>query len=581
MENVEKLKEEVRRKEIEIKAMMEIGKAATTLILDDLLQLIMEKVAVLMEANKCTLYLLDEDRGEIYSRIIRGTKIEEIRLKLGQGIAGWTALTGDKVNIRNAYKDPRFYGEIDKMTGHVTKTILCLPMKNPEGKIVGVIQVLDKAGGFDSYDEKLLESLSSLTAVFVTNAKLYDSLERRNKELIKVQKELSKKVEEMDMLLEVAQEISSAENQTNMLIELLDKVKNFLEAEAASILLRKEKGNELYFRVALGEKGKEIERYKLNLGQGIAGWVAEKGEPLIVNDVTKEPRWYKEISEKIHFPTREILCVPLKSEDNLLGSIEIINKRDGKGFDDGDLKLLTLISAQIAQAVEANELREKEAKAQRLATVGQMVSGLMHDFKTPITSIMGFTDLLSERFLPEENRKEYLNIVRKELERLTGMIKNNLDFVSGKRDLFIQKIFLSKFLEEFANLMGQYFKEKGINLQINAKYEGAIRIDENKMTRVFYNIAKNAIEAMPQGGNFTIQTDKEEERVVIRFIDTGVGIPEEIRDTIFESFVTLGKKEGTGLGLTMVKKIIEEHKGDISVHSQVGKGSTFTIHLPL
>jgi signal transduction histidine kinase len=119
-----------------------------------------------------------------------------------------------------------------------------------------------------------------------------------------------------------------------------------------------------------------------------------------------------------------------------------------------------------------------------------------------------------------------------------------------------------------------------VELKVQASYTGAVRVDENKMKRVVYNIARNAVQAMPDGGKFTLQVDREGDDLVMRLSDNGPGIPEEIADRLFESFVTARKREGTGLGLAIVKKIVQEHGGTVTCKTRVGKGTTFEVRVP-
>ncbi|MFN3477588.1 MAG: HD domain-containing phosphohydrolase, partial [Candidatus Methylomirabilales bacterium] len=168
-------------------ALLEVGKAMTAeRNLDRLLSLILREVTQVMEADRSSLFLVDKERGELWSKIAQGLEIREIRIKIGEGIAGYVAATGRTVNIREAYEDPRFHKEVDKQTGYRTKTILCVPMINKLGEVIGVIQVLNKLKGtFNEEDEELLLAFAGQAAVAVENATLYEDIERLFEGLIK------------------------------------------------------------------------------------------------------------------------------------------------------------------------------------------------------------------------------------------------------------------------------------------------------------------------------------------------------------------------------------------------------------
>ncbi len=161
-------------------ALLEVGKAmASERNLDRLLQLILTEVTKVMEADRSSLFLVDRERNELWSKIAQGLEVREIRIKIGMGISGYVAQTGKTVNIQDAYTDPRFNQETDRHTGYRTRSILCVPMRNKLGEVIGVLQVLNKREGvFTREDEELLLALSSQAAVAIENAILYEDIQR-------------------------------------------------------------------------------------------------------------------------------------------------------------------------------------------------------------------------------------------------------------------------------------------------------------------------------------------------------------------------------------------------------------------
>lgn len=552
-----------------------------TVDLNRLLILIMNKITKSIEAQRSTLFLYDEEKQELWSKIAQDSEIKEIRLKLGEGIAGFVMATGETLNITDAYKDPRFNRAFDEQTGYLTQTIFCKPLVNTYGQRIGVIEVLNKKGGaFTERDEKLLDALCSQAAIAIENAQLYQHIRAKNRALVEAKRQLEQKIRELDILYEIEKEISSSWDLDKLLDKILFKTTQTLHAEAGSIFLLEEKTNLLYFKSITGEKAEELRKFKIKMGEGIVGWVASTKTPVIVNNVAEDPRFAGHISAKIQFPTRSIICVPLVENNRILGALELINKKgEDNVFTEDDLKLLEVIGSQVARAIETHRLREKEAKEERLAMVGQMVSGIIHDLKNPISSIIGFVELISLDKTTEENRKKFCKIILREIESLTNMTREILNFAKGETNLLLRRYYLSAIVNDVLDLMRPDFESRNIQLKVDLKYRSHVYVDESKMKRVFYNIIRNAIEAMPQGGVFNVKSYLTDSHVVVELSDTGCGIPEEIRDRLFDSFVTQGKEQGTGLGLAMVKKIIDEHKGEIEVESEVGRGTTFRIKL--
>jgi signal transduction histidine kinase len=181
----------------------------------------------------------------------------------------------------------------------------------------------------------------------------------------------------------------------------------------------------------------------------------------------------------------------------------------------------------------------------------------------------------------EKVRKEYAQSVLKQFDQLNRMTKEVLAFARGESSILLRKIFVHKLIDDLRELLTRDLGERGIKVTLANTYGGAAMMDEVKIKRAITNLARNAAEAMPEGGEFTVETSSVEGEVVFRVTDTGPGIPPEIRDSLFESFVTRGKEQGTGLGLAIVKKICEDHKGSIDYVTETERGTTFTLRIPI
>ncbi len=218
-------------------------------------------------------------------------------------------------------------------------------------------------------------------------------------------------------------------------------------------------------------------------------------------------------------------------------------------------------------------------KADRLSAIGNMMSTIVHDLRTPMNNIYGFVDLMLEED-ERDTREEYAEIVNEQIKILTNMTTDVLDFAKGKTTILPVKHPVDKLIKNFAKFFEEDTKRKGYNFEWAVNTASNIYIDPEKINRVFMNIMKNALEAMEQGGTFSLSAKKQGEKILFELSDTGPGIPPDIKDTLFESFVTSGKEGGTGLGLAIVKKLIEEQKGSIEVESEKGVGTTFKIYFP-
>ncbi len=555
----------------------------STLDLDLLLDVIMKKTTAVLDADRSTLYLHDEERGELWSKVTQGGEIHEIRLKIPQGIAGWVAKSGETVNIPDAYNDDRFNREVDKASGYRTRSLLTMPMLNAHGKVVGVVQVLNKSGdrAFETDDEELLRALTSQAAVSIENSKLYQSLVQQNAQLLETQNKLEQRMYELDLLYQIEQESLGAESLDDLLHRINAKAMELASAHAASIVMVSEDRNELHFQASSGPKGALMRTVRVPRGTGFAGWCIEHDSPFIVNDVAADERHNRGVAEQVSYFPQAILCVPIRGDEGVLGALELLDKVGGGQFNDNDLKLSSLIAGHAAKVIQLARAREVRLQESRLAAIGQMLSGVLHDFKTPMTIAAGYAQLLPATN-SDERRAEFSRQILKQFEIMDSMAREVLAFARGDSQLLVRKVYLHAFFAEVKQHLSKEFEGKGIELVANTPYQGLAFFDEGKMRRVIHNLATNASRAMSEGGTFTIGCDRpESDKLVLSFSDTGMGIPDELEGRLFQLFATSGHAGGTGLGLAIVKKIVNDHQGEISYTTEQGKGTCFTVTLPL
>ncbi len=571
----------LRREELRAEAMIEVGSSLTQVRnLDELLVQVVERITQLMESDRSSLFLVDREKGIVWSKIAQGAEIKEIRVALGQGIAGWVADTGQIVNIPDAYADSRFNPGVDKLTGYQTRTILCVPLTTRQGEVLGAIQTLNKKSRvpFSVHDERLLKSLASQICIAIEHTRLLGQLITRNAELTQTQDQLHRKVEELDVLYSLETAISASFSVDDILQRVLRRAVELVDCEAGSVVLSTDERDELYFANAVGSREDRVKRLRLPKGAGIAGWVAQHGETALVNHPLSDPRHPGALEKDLDFPVRNILAVPIAVSGETLGALELLNKRGGP-FEPHDAKLATVIAGQAMAAVQMGRVREEWDKENRLASIGKMLSGIIHDFRTPMTIISGYMQLMAM----EDDaavRAQQSEIVLKQFDFINDMTHELLAFARGESTLLPVVIHLDRLLQEMVDLLTPELKSLGIELSIADHYLGTVRADENKLRRLIYNIARNATQAMPDGGRFSIELEDRGEFVLLSFADTGPGIPAQIQDRLFQSFVTMGKKDGTGLGLALVKRIVDEHGGRVEVENLVPKGACFRIWLP-
>jgi signal transduction histidine kinase len=576
------LRHALAREERIARALREVGNAlGTTLELDDLLELILGRLTDLLEADRSTLYLLDESAGDLVSRIVVGQKVRSIRLKVGHGIAGTVAKTGKPIRIRDAYKDPRFEPEWDLLSGFRTTTMLAAPMKNHLGRTIGVIQVLNKrtAEEFTFEDEAILSALSTQAAVAIDNSRLFLSLIQKNRQLLDTKVQLEHRVKDLELLFELERSTARAASVEELATAALLAAAKATEARGASLLLAEDGSGDLVQYVCDAESTAKLDRFGIKNGEGFLARAMVETAPLRISNAQQNPDFNPRVEGRFPFPVESVAALALEGDGAPLGALGVFTKRAGRAFNDQDASLLALVTANVSTAVRLFNASAARERSERLTSIGRLLSQVIHDFKTPMTVISGYVQLLPG-IDDRKVRDDYARQILKQFDVLTAMQREVLEFARGERRVFVRKVYLNKFFNDIRQQLGHEIDGRAIELEMAVDSKLVARFDEARMARAIHNLARNAVEAMAErGGRLTLGAGLEGSDLVIAVSDTGPGIPPEIEGRLFQSFVTAGKEGGTGLGLAIVKKIAEEHGGSVSVRSSE-RGATFEMRIP-
>ncbi|MEB2321710.1 MAG: GAF domain-containing sensor histidine kinase [Sorangiineae bacterium] len=564
------------------RTLREVGLAlGTTNDLDSLLELVLDKVTELLEADRATLYFIVPERGELLSRVVVGQEVRSIRLKLGHGIAGSVAQTGKPERVKDAYADPRFEGEWDALTGYRTNTMLVVPLKDHKGQITGVLQVLNKRndGEFTAEDEEILVALSTQTAVAIENSRFILTQTVRNKELSDTKLQLERRLRDIELMFELERATARSDSIESLALAVLGRVAYACEAEGVVLLLAEPESGDLVEYAFDAARPGGIQRFGVKSGEGIVASVATSGEVVSLGDARKAASWSDRAEGRYTFAVGAALVHPLYGEDGVVGALGLFTKRGGRSFTEEDRSLLRLVCANMSTAVRLFRASQERERGERLTTIGRLLSQVIHDFKTPMTVISGYVQLMQDAD-SRDQRTEYVERILEQFDVLTAMQREVLEFARGERTIFVRKVYLSKFFGDLVRQLGHEIDGRAVELEVAVDTKVVARFDEGRVARAIHNLARNAVEAMAErGGKLTISAGMEDGALVIRVADTGPGIPPEVEGRLFQSFVTAGKAGGTGLGLAIVKKTAEEHGGSVKVTSSP-EGAMFELRLP-
>lgn len=409
-----------------------------------------------------------------------------------------------------------------------------------------------------------------------------------------LKRNISERAKSLDTFLDISRAITAnlRNDLDTLLRRIAEETSNILNAERTSLFIYDKEHDCLWSRVAEGEGGRTI---TLGMDEpGIIVHVARIGQPLRVDDAYREPLFNREVDRMTGYHTRTILCFPVRNyHGELIGVIETMNKKNGL-FDDADERLLSIMSFLFASAIENAQLYEavrqqirenktleaSKIQADRLATIGQMASSIIHDIRSPLAIIRGYAELAVTGTVSTEKRQRFAHTITTEVRRLRDMAEELQEFSEGAHAVDLKSMPLQEVVEEVVEFLDNNFRDRGIHIIHHIQYTGSLMLDAPRIKRILHNLAGNAADAMPDGGTLMITAAQVADHVHLEIHDTGNGIPDEIRSRIFDPFITQGKTHGTGLGLAVVKRIVEEHHGDINVSSST-TGTTFTIRFPL
>jgi two-component system NtrC family sensor kinase len=255
---------------------------------------------------------------------------------------------------------------------------------------------------------------------------------------------------------------------------------------------------------------------------------------------------------------------------------------DGTGKEAASVGIFTDLRPRLKMEKELREIQEALLQSEKLAAMGRLTSQIAHELNNPIYGIMNTLELLKTEIPPESKRRRILELSLSETHRLAEMLRNMLSFSKPEEEVR-RPVKLNELLEGILLMFDKQMQEA--NVKVKTYFDEKlpeVMASTNQMRQVMLNMFKNAKEAMPKGGTLTVGTWREKNKAVIHIRDTGVGISEENKNKIFEAFFTTKQKvKGVGLGLSVCYGIIKNHGGEIKVESEEGKGTHFTITLPL
>jgi signal transduction histidine kinase/pSer/pThr/pTyr-binding forkhead associated (FHA) protein len=395
---------------------------------------------------------------------------------------------------------------------------------------------------------------------------------RRNAKLV------DRNTRKLATLYEASKVLNFIFDQEQLLERMIELAVSVMRGDSGFVMLYDQAGE---LRQVAGRGLEATGEAALVYSKSVAREAASTGRPILTGDALSDERFKMEQSV-IDLGIRSVVCVPVKDkEQKVLGVIYVGDQKRTRSFAPEDVELLEAFANHAAIAIENARLYQGIRRSERLSAVGQMAAALIHDLKSPMTSVRGYAELVAESS-SDPRVQRYAGAIMQEIDRFVAMTQEILAYARGESEpLRAERIGLAEFLDQCLERQREALAREGIGVVVDLDWDGELWGDRARLQRVVDNVIRNAREALESGGQLQIRAARLTPALVrLSFADNGRGMPVEIARTVFEPFVTYGKERGTGLGLAIVKKIVEEHRGAVEIQSTVGQGTTVLIDLP-
>ena len=576
---VSELEEETRRLRRaveELSILNAIGSAiGSTMDLNEVVELIVQESVKNLNVEQAAVMLLQQDEASDPFRTMARkahSGNELVPFRFGQQLTGWMLKNRKPLLINDIQEDDRFRSVA--ASDFPIRSLLSVPLR-AKGQMVGLLNVFNKRGeeGFTREDQRLLSIIASQSSQIVENARLYEELQRRSKELEESEHKYRA------LMQEAAEAILLASDANKRIVEVNER------AEAITGRPRERLIGRTLAQVLPVAELEDPETYET---------IAAGGNVRVTFSASPdgEKRHFDLSATQVTYGAHkliQVICLDVSEREKLA-------------------EHLRMHAEELEREVEAatKDLRTSQAKLvqqEKMAALGRLVAGVAHEMNTPIGTINSNADTLARSLsvvrgltsgddAPEglkDNKRlaQVLNLLE-DISRINKLACERIVSIVGSLRNFARldqaELQMANLHEGLDSTLTLVYHELKNRVEVVKEYGDIppVRCHPNQINQVFMNLLVNAAQAIPDRGEIRIKTFREGDMVKVQISDTGVGIPPANLEKIFDpGFTTKGVGVGTGLGLSICFKIAEDHKGGIDVESEVGKGSSFTLRLPI
>ncbi len=571
----------------QLAALNEVSQTITsTLDLDSLLQRILESAVDILGCEAGSLFLIDEETNDSVLRVAVGSVANDIigiRVPAGRGIVGSAAQSGNPIIVNDTTSDPRWFQKPDATTGFISRTVMAVPLRVKDRNI-GVLEVINKRSGasFTGDDTTLLTAFAGQAAVAIENARLFNLTDQA----------LAARVEELSVMQRIDRDLNAALDVQRVMQIILDRALAATNANAGLAGLVFPEGIGIVAHEGYGEAIEPFLNIYISRDIGLVGKSVAGRTTSVVRDVRLTPDYMEILPDTISH-----LVVPIVREEETIAVLVIESNQPDYFVDDHIIFLTRLADHAVIAITNAQLYGEVNAANQAKSEFVSMVS---HELKNPMQSIKGFTQLISSGVAGpvNEGQQQFLTTVLSNVERMITIVSDLTDVArieSGRLELNIRPMSFTNVITEVMRSMQAAYDAKEQNLVIETSHNmPPVMGDEVRLTQILTNLVSNAGKYSPNGSIVTLRAegapnhwdpDGPPEVLHVSVKDKGYGISPEDQRKLFTKFFRAdnnkGEAPGTGLGLNIVKQMVELGGGKVWFESEPGKGSTFHFTVPL
>jgi signal transduction histidine kinase len=549
----------------------------SSLDLEEVLNQVMDAIIELTGAERGFLMLIDEVGGELKMMVTRDVSekaIDAHTLQISRSVVERAMTTAKGILTNNAQEDERFSGQ-NSVVGYQLRSIMCAPLL-ARGRTLGAVYVDHRlhTSVFAKEDLELLATFANQAAIAIENARLFTLTDQA----------LARRVAELSLFQQIDQELNRSLDLNKVMSLSLDWALRLTAAESGSIGLMEQldEADEEYVLRLLCYKGSETDLpTTIPMTHPILAQILKEEKPIVTHDLTAE----QAIDGR---PAAIQMSVPIKRDGAIRGLLTL-KSQAANALNDEDIEFMERLADRAGVAIKNAQLYQDIQAANKAKS--DFISVVTHELRLPMTSIRGYTDLIASGMVGPltEQQEQFLGVVKRNLDRMNILISDLEDInriESGRMPFNLTLVDLHEVVTDVAESMSEATaaKEQSVTVVFGDDFP-PVYADPTRLSQVMTNLLSNAHKYSPDGGEIVIEVKGNGRVATVSVIDNGIGISAENQAKLFTQFFRAEDPEvrqqlGWGLGLSIVKKMVEAQGGEISFESELGKGSTFTFTVP-